>query len=166
MSKKSGLTIALKLPVVIVVIAAVATIVSGLMLALPAGDSFEKNLVDGLKVTEEARVLEMNLYLKSIEDELVLLAKSSVVRGALSGFNGSWVQFDNPEAELQKAYIDDNPNPEGQKHLLDQAEDGSFYSEFHGKQHPWFRELMEARGYYDIFLFNAKGDMVYSVFKE
>src|SRR3546814_20197536 len=31
---------------------------------------------------------------------------------------------------------------------------------------PWLREFLEARGYYDVFLISAKGDVVYTVFKE
>ncbi len=50
--------------------------------------------------------------------------------------------------------------------LLDAASDGSRYSDVHGRYHPWFRAFLEERGYYDIFLFDAEGDLVYTVFKE
>lgn len=67
---------------------------------------------------------------------------------------------------LRRAYIDDNPHPIGEKHRLNAAADGSAYSGFHAKIHPMFRGQLESRGYYDIFLIDAAGNIVYTVFKE
>src|SRR3546814_5139589 len=60
----------------------------------------------------------------------------------------------------------DLPHPVGERHKLDTANDGSAYSTSHARFHPWLREFLEARGYYDVFLISAKGDVVYTVFKE
>ena len=70
------------------------------------------------------------------------------------------------KAALQKAYIEDNPHPTGKKEQLDAADDGTFYNVTQRKYHPWFRQFLRARGYYDIFLFNLDGKLTYSVFKE
>ncbi|MGA1222931.1 MAG: methyl-accepting chemotaxis protein [Phycisphaerales bacterium] len=67
---------------------------------------------------------------------------------------------------IQHAYIAANPNPVGSKHLLDAAPGASAYDLAHAKHHPRLRELLERFGYYDIFLFDAAGDAVYTVFKE
>ncbi|CAN0464177.1 unnamed protein product, partial [Discosporangium mesarthrocarpum] len=67
---------------------------------------------------------------------------------------------------LQRQYITENPNPTGQKEKLDFAPDGSLYSAVHRKHHPFFRKFLQERGYYDIFLFDTRGDLVYTVFKE
>lgn len=68
---------------------------------------------------------------------------------------------------LQYRYISNNPNPTGQKALLDNANDGSEYSRVHEKYHPIIRSFLEKFGYYDIFFIDSKtGDMLYSVFKE
>jgi len=67
---------------------------------------------------------------------------------------------------LKKAYIDENPHPIGEKHLLKSANTGSHYDKVHKRYHEWFTNLMTRRGYYDIFLFNDDGNLVYSVFKE
>ncbi|MGH1477739.1 MAG: methyl-accepting chemotaxis protein, partial [Geminicoccales bacterium] len=58
------------------------------------------------------------------------------------------------------------PHPTGQKENLDAAADGSAYSHFHADYHPWFREFLRERGYYDVFLFDSDGNLVYTVFKE
>ncbi len=68
---------------------------------------------------------------------------------------------------LQYLYISSNPNPTGEKHLLNDAKDGSTYSSVHAEYHPVIKNFLEKFGYYDIFLIDHKtGDMLYSVFKE
>lgn len=67
---------------------------------------------------------------------------------------------------LQYQYIANNPNPVGKKHLLNTAKDGSTYSRTHGRYHPIFRKIIEKFGYYDMFLIDPQGTIVYTVFKE
>ena len=67
---------------------------------------------------------------------------------------------------MQHLYIEENPHPTGQKENLVAASDGSAYSRIHAYYHPWFREFLRERGYYDVFLFDVDGNLVYSVFKE
>ncbi|MHC5027417.1 MAG: HAMP domain-containing protein [Planctomycetota bacterium] len=66
----------------------------------------------------------------------------------------------------QHLYITSNPFDVGAKHLLDAADDGSRYSRTHGVYHPVVRDYLERFGYYDIFLVDLDGHIVYSVFKE
>ncbi len=68
---------------------------------------------------------------------------------------------------LQEQYIVQNPNPTGEKHVLTDAGDGTYYSSMHSKYHPWFRDYLDRFGFYDIFLVEPEdGQIVYSVFKE
>lgn len=68
---------------------------------------------------------------------------------------------------LQYYYIASNPNPVGKKDKLLDAGDGSNYSQAHAKYQPFFAEIIEKFGYYDLFLINPQtGDIVYSYFKE
>jgi class 3 adenylate cyclase len=67
---------------------------------------------------------------------------------------------------LQYQYIAHNANPVGKKHRLDMAQDDSAYSRVHGRYHPIFRKIIEKFGYYDMFLINPQGTVVYTVFKE
>ncbi|HEY9648879.1 MAG TPA: HAMP domain-containing protein, partial [Chroococcidiopsis sp.] len=67
---------------------------------------------------------------------------------------------------LQYYYIASNPNPVGKKHQLNSATDGSRYSQLHARYHPIFRHIIEKFGYYDMFLINPEGTVVYTVFKE
>jgi class 3 adenylate cyclase len=67
---------------------------------------------------------------------------------------------------LQYHYIAANPNPVGKKHLLNTATDGSDYSRLHARYHPIFRNIIQKFGYYDMFLIDPQGTVVYTVFKE
>ena len=67
---------------------------------------------------------------------------------------------------LQDLYIASNPFEVGSKHLLDNPGDGSRYSDSHELYHPIIRNFLDTFGYYDIFLANTEGDIVYTVFKE
>jgi class 3 adenylate cyclase len=67
---------------------------------------------------------------------------------------------------LQYHYIAANPNPVSRKQLLNAANDGTAYSRAHGLYHPIFRNIVSKFGYYDMFLINPQGQIVYTVFKE
>ncbi len=95
------------------------------------------------------------------------LAESFAVRSALNEFSAAWeTQGASAGQDLRKLYIADNPNPLGQKDELDNAKDGSDWSAAHDRHHPGLRAYQRARHYYDLFLFDTEGDLVYSVFKQ
>ncbi|MEW6469627.1 MAG: SpoIIE family protein phosphatase [Bacteroidota bacterium] len=67
---------------------------------------------------------------------------------------------------LQHLYIASNDYPVGEKHKLDFAGDKSGYSSAHKSFHPRMRRYLERFGFYDIFLVDSDGNIVYTVFKE
>jgi len=67
---------------------------------------------------------------------------------------------------LQYEYIANNPNEVGEKQKLNDAGDQTQYSSFHARFHPIFRKVADEFGYYDLFLIDNSGNIVYSVFKE
>lgn len=67
---------------------------------------------------------------------------------------------------LQAAYISENTHPLGEKNNLMQASDSSSYSQLHAKYHPHINHFLQTFGYYDIFLVDNQGNVIYSVFKE
>ncbi|MFK7800429.1 MAG: adenylate/guanylate cyclase domain-containing protein [Anaerolineae bacterium] len=72
-----------------------------------------------------------------------------------------------PSRYLQYHYLTNNGNAVGFKHFLDDAEDGSEYSQYHKKYHDNLRQFLLKFSYYDLFLIDFDtGDIVYSVFKE
>ena len=113
------------------------------------------------------RTKELELYFESIERDLRITAASPVAVDALTSFTQTFHALgDEATQRLQTAYIEANPHPLGSKHLLDAGSTEPGYDEVHRRFHPWFRKLLKEREYYDVFLFDADGHLVYSVFKE
>ena len=113
------------------------------------------------------RAKELGSYFGQIEQELRITAASPYVAEALKAFDGAFQSISGDvTTTLKAAYIKDNPHPLGSKHLLDRGNSVAAYDDVHEQYHPWFRKLLTERSYYDIFLFNADGDLVYTVFKE
>jgi class 3 adenylate cyclase len=67
---------------------------------------------------------------------------------------------------LQRHYISENPNGSDERDQLDDAGDGSGYSEAHTTHHPTLRALMTNAGMADLLLVEVEtGDVVYSTKK-
>ncbi len=115
----------------------------------------------------DARKNALTGYLRSIEEDVITLASSDQILTALDEYNAAWGSLDGDHTKyLQKYYISENPNPTGQKNALEYATDGSAYSAAHKRFHPWFNKFLIQKEFYDVFLINKNGDIVYSVFKE
>ncbi|KEY90931.1 hemolysin secretion protein [Candidatus Photodesmus blepharus] len=67
---------------------------------------------------------------------------------------------------LQARYIGVNSNAIGKKHFLKADSLNNKYDLVHKKFHPAMKHFLEAFGYYDIFLVDLDGNIVYSVFKK
>lgn len=89
------------------------------------------------------------------------------INGSSRDTSTMYNSLDSDSWALQFAYIADNPNPLGSKHLLTNRNDGTRYSQLHNKIHPMLTHFLETFGYYDIFIADPQsGDIIYSVFKE
>ncbi|MEQ8602224.1 MAG: HAMP domain-containing methyl-accepting chemotaxis protein [Marivibrio sp.] len=120
-----------------------------------------------LSAVAKTRVDAIGQYLDGVESDLRYLAQAPGTLRALEAFVFGWSTVDgDPKTTLQRLYISENPNPKGQKDLLVAADDGSTYSRAHAEHHPTFRRMLLEGGYYDVFLFDSRGNLVYSVYKE
>ncbi|MEM6585778.1 MAG: methyl-accepting chemotaxis protein [Pseudomonadota bacterium] len=133
---------------------------------LTARESTQGLLDLKLEATAEAARDQFDGYLNGIETELVLVADNPFTMQALNALRQGWNTLEDPTTELQDAYINNSPFPVGERDQLVNAETGSSYDFAHGSYHGWFHELQKDRGYYDVFLFDANGNLIYSVFKE
>lgn len=159
-----------RVPMLIVGVAALVGIGIGLSSYATSVTTMTELTQKRLKAAAETGVTEITDYLHAIERELAVVAEHPGTVAAVNEFANTWSFWSqmggNPEVELQRVYITDNPHPTGEKHLLDFGQTGSGYDAVHAKYHPWFRKLQQDEGYYDVFLFDTKGNLVYSVFKE
>jgi methyl-accepting chemotaxis protein len=67
---------------------------------------------------------------------------------------------------FQYHWIKENPNPLGSKNAQLTNNSGSPYDTIHKQNHPYYNDFITRFGYYDMFIVNIHGDVVYSVYKE
>lgn len=158
--------LSVRIPAALVGCALMTGALIGLLSYTSSSDELLHDAETKLEALAEARKAELDQYLGSIVEDLSVIGRSPMIAEALTAYDGAWQQIGpNAGADLQKAYIHENPNPIGQKDALMSA-GSSVYDTVHGTYHPWLRDFLKTRGYYDIFLFNQSGDLVYTVFKE
>ncbi|MCF2856424.1 methyl-accepting chemotaxis protein [Pseudoalteromonas sp. SMS1] len=75
-------------------------------------------------------------------------------------------QLSDRAKSLQAKYIADNPHPLGNKDQLLTSSHKNQYDTVHSKYHGALRDFQSQFGFYDIFIVNPEGEVVYSVFKE
>lgn len=162
-----NLKINVKLPAGIILATLLASISVGAVgYNLAAGEAESANR-EHMSSVLEAKKAELEGYLSTIEQDLRIVATNPTTSAALGEFEQAWTDLQSGQTKkLQAAYIENNPNPVGEKEKLDAAKSGTTYDAVHAKYHPWFRKLLKERSYYDIFLFDLKGDLLYTVFKE
>ncbi len=79
----------------------------------------------------------------------------------------SYLPHETASRYLQYQYIAANTNPVGEKEFLNNANDGSSYSDIHNQIQPIFRNFIEKFNYYDLLLIDAQaGNILYSVEKQ
>jgi len=97
-------------------------------------------------------------------------AANPVLVEAFEAFAAGWESYRIDDAtrmqDLRIAYIFSNPNAVGSKDNFDYAEGPEDYHQAHKQYHPIYRDILYARNYYDIFFFDLRGNLIYSVYKE
>lgn len=158
--------ISLKFPVTIVVISILTAAGTGVASYFSAASNIEEITHDRLMATAESKHAALNDYFQSLKTGIVSMAEGYTTRKALTDFKKGWKkEKGNPTENLQKRYITDNEHDIGEKHLLEKAGRAA-YDKAHKKYHPTYRKYLEDYGYYDLFIFDTNGDLIYSVFKE
>lgn len=106
-------------------------------------------------------------WLSAVKTDIAIMAGNQITQNAVIEFTSAWQELGgDQQATLQRLYITENPNPAGEKDKYQTANDGSAWSEAHAHYHADFHALQKSRNYYDIFLFDLNGNLIYSVFKE
>lgn len=158
--------IAVKFPITIAAIAIITATGVGLASYFSASSNIREVTGARLTSTAEFYATVFNEEFESVNTELLSMSKSYVTRKAIVDFKKAWEKFGSDQANiLQKAYITDNKFKVGEKQKLEKA-GRTNYDKTHKKFHKTYREYAKDFGYYDIFLFNMDGDLIYSVSKE
>ena len=166
MSFLASMSLRRVIPTTIAFLAIIAAATAALSSYLIARDALNTGATDKLSAVVSARQSELDGYFRSIEQDLVLQASSPALRQSITIFDFAWSDLGgNAMATLHNLYINQNPHEPSERDMLDQASDGSTYSDIHKQYHPWLRQLRRERSYGDIYLIGATGSVLYSVSK-
>lgn len=106
-------------------------------------------------------------YFSTVRAEIKFWSLNEEVRRGLADLEAGWKKLgDSAGAKLRALYITDNPYPLGWRRQLERALDDSDYSSAHATLHDTARRLVGERGYYDFFLIDPQGNVIYTVEKE
>jgi|GEM_PF-1007580 len=151
-----------KLPVILVVFVLIAVLATSALSYFKAASALEEQVDQELLVLNEGRGNQVRELIDAMINDAEMLGESEQVSAALTAFSSAFV---GREA-LVRSYVTDNPYPVGERQKLAAAGDGSAYSAAHRRFHPFFRAMIDDKGYYDVFLIDRTGRVVYTAFKE
>ncbi len=165
-----NINISVKLPFALVMLSAFALGMMGVFSYLDARDSLISAGKQELSQTVAARATEIEQWKNDVHSGLLFQSQSPSTVGALRSFGGSWKAMDNDVAGtagpyLRDVYIAQNEFSETERDQLIYPTDKSAYSRNHKKYHEYFRSLAKRSDYGDVYLFDANGNMLYSVYK-
>jgi methyl-accepting chemotaxis protein len=168
-----SLKIAQKLPLAMVSSALLVSAGVGIASYLIGSATVEQMTQRQMQTVATERAGEFKTFLDSIQADLINSAIAESVQTTLRDFSIAWGQFStlkpvaDPVLTLRADYIENNPNPAGQRQLLDTSEAAkkNQYDFMHSKVHPNFRRQLEASGYSDLYLIDIQGNLLYSVMK-
>lgn len=161
-----NIAISKKLPASFVILASVASIAIGMLAYSTMVTTIERSAQDRLQSTTALLSHELYLLEERFKQDGKLLALDFGINSAVSEFNmamtGLKFTKGDPNAYIRTKYVDDNPHPDGERHLPFEVADTTPYADAHAKWHPFFDSMVSVRGYADLYLINNKGDVVYS----
>lgn len=137
--------------------AIVPTLISGVIANKGATGALHDSVSDTLTAVADSRVESMTRYSETIGSQVITVASSHNAREALAAFTESYAETGSDV--VRDLYL-------GTLGEVADIGDGSAWSQDSSEFHPWLREFQVEFDYYDVFLFDTDGNLVYTVFKE
>jgi methyl-accepting chemotaxis protein len=159
-------TIAFKLPLMIVASALVAAVLVGVNSHLKASDALvkaEKALVDGIA---SYRAMALQHLGESMRTDLGFIALSPTIREAFEFISGVYPKDAARLAELQRHYVERKVSGQDTRADYLGEDDRTTYGVAHRKWHSILRKISKEKQYYDLFLIDLAGNIIYTVEKE
>lgn len=163
----SNLRLAVKLPLIISALGTLMATVLCITAYLDAEKILSVEIEKKFYATLESRKNRLEDLLAAADDDLLTQALNPTTLSAMIGFALAWRTLGTGQTDaLQQSYIEDNEHPAGERDALTTTGQGGQYDIVHTKFHPYYRQVLRTKGYYDIFLVDPEGNVIYSVFKE
>lgn len=113
------------------------------------------------------RLATLEASLEQLRSEMALWSDFGRLKDSLGQYVAAWERLGSDAGpRLHRLYVEENPFPEDQRHLLNDAGDGSVYSALHAERQPGIDEFLQIHRYHDVFMTDADGNVIYSYLKE
>jgi len=164
------LRIAQKLPLALVGSALVVSAGVGIASYLIGLNTVEAQREQSMQASLTTATALVSDYYSSVEVDLKLFVQRSDTVTAMKNLTRALEELrmglkERAALQLQAAYVTENPNQEDRSAVDSVGAKGATYDAPHKRFHPGFRTLRAERGYSDVLLVSATGDVVYSVAK-
>ncbi|MCP8882689.1 methyl-accepting chemotaxis protein [Devosia sp. XJ19-1] len=164
------LKIAQKLPLALVGSALVVSAGVGIASYLIGLNTVAEQRDQSMQASLNTATTMVSDYYSSAEVDLRLFVQRSDTVTAMKNLTRAFDELrmglkERAATQLQTAYVTNNPDPENRAAVDSVGAMGASYDPVHKRYHPGFRTLQMERGYSDVLMISAAGDVVYSVAK-
>ncbi|WP_420413426.1 methyl-accepting chemotaxis protein [Roseibium sp.] len=116
-----------------------------------------------LKSATNAKLKVLDLALGQVTDSAKFFSTLEEAKDGLMKTLVGWKNLkENQTAILRKMFVEDNPHPEHERHLLHEPSESNYYVNNHKVIHPAFQELIAQGLFSDVALANPDGFITYS----
>lgn len=163
----NNIRMGVKLPVAFVTLSLAVTLVISVLGYRDFRASLLAQKQEMLQIITAERANSIQSWLNQIDQQLKHYADYHGTIDAVKAFQSTFgLLMPDPVSDLQIMYIDENPNPTGEKDALLKADASIPYNFQHETYHPAFRSIKDRLHLYDVFLIDPDGNIIYSVYKE
>ena len=121
----------------------------------------------GLQSAASRTVDRVDAWFLSTERNMISIASGQHTQNAIRQLSVMFKSMgDGAPRYLRDTYVTGNPYSGNAKEDLVDPQDRTGYSSTHAKIHDYYRSLRRQFGYYDMFLFDGSGNVLYTVVKE
>ena len=151
----------------LILVALFATLIASLYVY----DQYHKKIVAQANIQQDLmldlRQSAIERFFSTMESEIVFWSEETSLQTNIQQIIQGWQTLQpNANESLRQRYIDNNPHPVGKKGDLDLANDGSNYSQVHKALQLRVRKFIKLRQYYDVFIIDPQGNLIYTYAKE
>jgi len=159
---RSGLSIGIKLTLAAGGAALLTGLAVGAVNLARSDGELRETAVDQVSDGAQLAAQRIEAYLNEVRNDLAFLRRSELGTDDFEDFLNPWAADRGAVVGL---YGEGSPQPAGRRAELEDAGDGSDWSDAHSRHHRTYHGFQEERGYHDLFLISTEGEVIYSVGK-
>ena len=153
-----------KIPAAVALLCLLTAAVVAIISYRGAESALRQAAQEQLELVRHNRTQKLERWFGGAQKDLNVLLRTKIIKDSVTQFTGAWRDMGNSaESRLQNTFQAGQSTVQttGGVDLSLQR-----YISAHNQFHPFFEEFMNEAGYYDVFLIDPDGNLVYTVLKE